>query len=307
MTENRLFQSGFSGLSQARLFGQAVPIEAIENRPTLENRARILCVASGKGGTGKSFFSATLSHQIAKEGKQTLLLDADFGLSDAHLYLGIRPEKDISYLLNGHQNNDSVIAHGADNVDYIYSGSGLANLAALEQMQWSKLLKALAYFEQRYSHIVIDLGAGIGPQVLPYLMCSDEIVLVTNPDSPALLDAFATLKILSHKQYQGAVYLVVNRTMFQKGEKAAHILKKGVEKLNPLFHFEYVGSISESRGLSVALKQKKSLLDLYPYDPGSLDLKKIVKHLLEKETDMASTTRKEMSYFLRVKKYGDKS
>ncbi len=306
MTENRLFQSGFSGLSQARLFGQAVPTELTENRPTLENRARIICIASGKGGTGKSFFSAALSHQIAKEGKQVLLLDADYGLSDAHLYLGIKPEKDISYLLNGHVNNDAVVAHGADHVDYIYGGSGMANLAALNPMQWSKLLKSLAYFEQRYSHIIIDLGAGIGSQVLPYLMCADEVVLVTNPDSPALLDAFAVLKILAHKQYAGNVFLVVNRTTFQRGEKAANCLKAGAAKLNPLFRLEYVGSVSESRGLSVALKQKKSILDLYPYDPGTLDLKKIAKQLLEKETDAATAARMEMSYFLRVKKYGDK-
>ena len=293
--------------AQARLFGNNVNPEMAEHRPTLEERARILCVASGKGGTGKSFVSAFLSQQLAREGKNVLLLDADFGLSDAHLYLGIQPKQNISALLHDDlHSNGSVVENVSPQLDYLYGGSGLAGLAQLSSDQWGRLLKALFHYEKNYSHIVIDLAAGIGAQVLPYLLSAPEIFLVTNPDALALLDAYALLKILVRKNYGGQLCLILNRATSQRGEKAAAALQNGISKMDPKFKVNYLGSISESMGIAEALKRKRSLLDLYPYDPASLDLKKILKNYLGEEQSEDSRFKSDMSYFLKVKELGGK-
>ncbi len=290
--------------AQAKLFGPSSSSDMAERRPTLEERARVLCIASGKGGTGKSFVSAFLSSQLAKEGKKVLLLDADFGLSDAHLYLGIRPKNDISLLLKDdlHANN-SVIEPVFPQLDYLYGGSGLSQLAQLTSIQWSRLLKSLFHYEQLYSHIVIDLAAGIGSQVLPYLLSSPEVFLVTNADSLALLDAYAVLKVLIQKQYEGVVYLVINRSMAQRGEKAAAALNRAAEKMQAPFKICYLGSISESMGLPEALKHNRVFLEMYPYDPAAIDLRKILKKWLE-ENNNEFLFKTEMSYFMKVKQRG---
>jgi len=290
--------------AQARLFSRPVDPQMAESRPTLEERSRIFCIASGKGGTGKSFVASFLASQLAKEGKKVLLFDADFGLSDAHLYLGIKPKSDISALLKDdlHPNN-SVLEPVFPQLDYLYGGSGLAQLANLSSVQWGRLLKALFHYEKIYSHIVIDLAAGIGPQVLSYLLCSPEIFLVTNPDSLALLDAYALLKVLVQRGFTGTVYLIVNRTSAQRGEKAALALQRGCEKMNARFRLAYLGSISESMGLGESLKLGRPFLELYPYDPAAIDLRKISKKILE-DTDSAAPFKSEMSYFLKVQQKG---
>ena len=268
---------------------------------TTEKRTRIICVASGKGGTGKSFVSAYLTQQFAKFGKKVLLVDADFGLSNAHLYLGLKPTKDITALFDGVTNNSSVLLKGLNDLHYLYGGSGLANLAQLSTAQWSMLLKALAFFEQKHSHIIIDLAAGIGKQVVPYLVSADEVVLVVNPDPLSILDAFATIKVLKKYHYSGRIYLISNRTNSQKGEKAADILKKAAVKLTPPMSLYYLGSISESMALVTALRQRQSFLDLFPFDPASVDLKKIAKKLLQLEPDTFSLMDNSIPYFQKVR------
>ncbi|MDP2599358.1 MAG: P-loop NTPase [Deltaproteobacteria bacterium] len=289
--------------AQAKLFSRSVDSQMSESRPTLEERSRVFCVASGKGGTGKSFIASFLASQLAKEGKKVLLFDADFGLSDAHLYLGVRPKHDISALLKDDLHpNSSVLEPVFPQLDYLYGGSGLAQLAQLSSIQWGRLLKALFHYEKIYSHIVIDLAAGIGPQVLSYLICSPEIFLVTNPDSLALLDAYALLKVLAQRKYEGTVYLVLNRAASQRGEKAAYALQRGAEKMNAGFKISYLGSVSESMGLAESLKLGRPFLDLYPYDPAAIDLRKISKKLLE-ETGIIPF-KSDMSYFLKVQRKG---
>ena len=290
-------------IGASRFFGPQPAPPPVELRPTLVQSARIICIASGKGGTGKSFVSATLAQQFAKEGKKTLLVDADFGLSDAHLYLGIKPQKDITALFNGLQGNDSVLLKGWNDLNYLYGGSGLANLAQLTPSQWEKVLKALSYFEQRHSHIVVDLGAGIGPQVLPYLLCADEVVLVANPDPVAMLDVFATIKVLHKNNYSGTLYLVLNKSNTPRGEKASSILKNAADKLTPSMPIYYLGPVAESLALLAALKKRQPFLHLFPYDPACIDLKKIAQKLLQIEAARPMTAR--TPYFQRVKRVTD--
>ena len=175
MTENTALQ----------IAENTVPPEDLP-QPTMEKRARILCVASGKGGTGKSFLSAFLSQLVSRQGKNVLLIDADFGMADAHLYLGLKPQKDITVIFNGSGDPESAIAKCNDRLHYIYGGSGMSDLAHLSMLQWMRLLKTFSQLEQKYTDIVIDLAAGVGPQVLPYLLAAEEVVLVTNPDPVAL-------------------------------------------------------------------------------------------------------------------------
>lgn len=279
--------------------GQAAPAV----RPQLMERARILCVASGKGGTGKSFLASHLAMELAKKGNKVLLIDADFGLSDAHLYLGLKPKKDIRSLFNGNQANESVLMQGPHGLRYLYGGSGLANLTQLTRPQWEKLLKALSFYEQRHSHIILDLAAGIGPQVLPYLIYADESILVSNPEPLALLDVFATIKVLHKKHYAGMAHLVMNRSTESRGEKAATLLRRSIQRWKSPMPIHYLGAISESRALQDAVKRRHPLTELFPFDPGAIDLRKIAKSLIQLEAQYLRKRPVGQPYFQRVRAY----
>lgn len=181
--------------------------------------ARVLCVASGKGGTGKSVLATNLSIQRAARGEKVLLIDFDAGMANAHLLLGVNPTYDLGHVLEGKVKAEEAIVTGPGQVSLLSGGVGRHALANPTRRELDRLFKALAPLERKFDLVVVDHGAGLGYGTQAHLAASTNLLLVTGHEVTALSDSYALYKRANMVNANIRVGLVVNRS---PDEERAH-------------------------------------------------------------------------------------
>lgn len=174
-------------------------------------KSQVICIASGKGGTGKTMIATNLSVLLAREGLSVVLLDADFGLANSHLLLGIEPQHDISSVLASEKTATDILLDGPEGLKLLPGGSGLSEMAMLGDEKFLHLIKGLKKVEEKADIIIVDLPAGISPQVLCLFGAAHETIIVTTPEVTSLVDAYAMIKSLSKITEKATVQIIVNR------------------------------------------------------------------------------------------------
>jgi len=173
-------------------------------------KADVLTVTSGKGGVGKTNISANLAICLAASGKKVVLLDADLGLGNLDLVMNINTRSNLSHVVAGQKTLDEIIHIGPAGVEVICGGSGIEELANLNQFQRTRLLEQLDKLQDNADIIIIDTGAGISSQVLCFCQAADHVLVITTPEPSAMTDAYAMIKVLASKRFDGRISLVVN-------------------------------------------------------------------------------------------------
>lgn len=171
----------------------------------------VICIASGKGGTGKTVVTTNLSIALAQEGLRVVLFDADMGLANAHLLMGVTPTADVSAILEGRARMEGIVVECPAGVKLVSGGSGFAWLAELPVGTFRTLAEGMASLEASADVMLVDAAAGIGPQVMRFLRAAHEVLVVTTPDATALLDAYALIKSLAQKEAAAFMRIIVNR------------------------------------------------------------------------------------------------
>lgn len=194
-------------------------IRALRRFRTLDQRvaqeedraAKVVCVASGKGGAGKSMLASNLAVLRALEGERVCLIDFDAGLANAHLLLGLSPRHDIGDLIAGEVSVEQALVQGPAGVSLLSGGVGRAALANPTRRELDRLYRQLVELESAFDLIVIDHGAGLGYATVTHLAATSTLILVTNPEVTALSDAYALYKQAVAVNPDIHVGLVVNR------------------------------------------------------------------------------------------------
>jgi flagellar biosynthesis protein FlhG len=171
----------------------------------------VLCVASGKGGTGKSILSSNLAVLRARRGERVLLVDFDAGLANAHLLLGLAPKHDLSHVLQGQVRAEDALVSGPAGIKLLSGGVGRHILANPTRRELDRLFKALRPLEDQFDLIVIDHGAGVSYATVTHLAAATALLLVTNHEVTALSDGYALYKRAHLANAEIRVGLVVNR------------------------------------------------------------------------------------------------
>ncbi|NLL72046.1 MAG: MinD/ParA family protein, partial [Clostridiales bacterium] len=161
--------------------------------------SRVITVTSGKGGVGKSSISINLAIALSRLGKRVVILDADFGLANVEVMLGVRPKYNLADLMFRGKNLSDIVTKGPENIGFISGGSGIQELTNLTKDQIIYLIRKLVELDKTADIIIIDTGAGINDSVLEFVAASSEILLVTTPDPTSITDAYALLKTLNRK------------------------------------------------------------------------------------------------------------
>jgi len=172
---------------------------------------RVISISSGKGGVGKTLVGVSLADYAARQGMRTLLVDADLGLANADLMLGVAPRACCDALLEGRASLDEVITPVSKGLDLLSGGSGLHHLVHLPGAQQRVLLDALQEAAARYELVVVDVAAGIGENVLFFVSLSQLAVIVLTPEPTSLTDAYALIKVLSRERGVRHFAVVVNQ------------------------------------------------------------------------------------------------
>ncbi len=243
--------------------------------------AKILTVTSGKGGVGKTNISVNLAVLLAQQGYRTCLFDADLGLANINILLGIYPEYNLEDVIDGKKTLKEVIIHDKSGIDIIPGSSGVAKMESLSAAQLSALSDAFGQLED-YDYLLFDTSAGISKNVIAFCMNASEVVLVITPEPTSLTDAYALMKVLSLNGFKQTAKVVVNQSKNPKTAQLAYTkLKDTVRKflgiqLSPL------GTIVSDARVIEAVAAQKPFIMLYPNTQAAKGLKAVASMLLEK-------------------------
>ncbi len=189
-----------------------------------------VCVASGKGGTGKTIFSTNIGTLLAAQGLCTALIDADFGLANSHLLLGLDPLHDVSQLIAGEKTIHEVLIEGPHGLRVLPGGSGIAELAELNEGQMGYFAQQMMVLEQETDVTLVDCSAGITRQVMNFMASAHRTVVVTTPEVTSMIDAYAVIKNIHRLRPDMPLWLVVNRTRDEGDAEAVFRKMKDVAR-----------------------------------------------------------------------------
>lgn len=180
----------------------------VAGRPRL---AQALAISSGKGGVGKSTIAVNLAVLLSRMGRKVALLDADMGTANADVLCNVMPVHTLAHVVTGRREIEEIVIQAPGGFALIPGASGLAQMAALSQLERERLIDQFARLERAYDVLLIDTGAGIGPSVLGLLTSADRVLIVTTPDPTAITDAYAVIKTAHRKHSHIDVRLLVNQ------------------------------------------------------------------------------------------------
>jgi flagellar biosynthesis protein FlhG len=242
--------------------------------------ANSIAIASGKGGVGKTWFSITLAHALARRGRRVLLFDGDLGLANVDIQLGLMPEIDLGAVLGGTASlQDSVTSFEAGGFTVIPGRSGSGDLSSLAPERLELLLDQLDTLRTGYDHILLDLGAGIGRSVRRMSAWADMLIVLASDEPTSLTDAYATLKLHAADRPGGDTRLVVNQASdYGAGERTAGTLVRACTSF--LGRAPGVaGTIRRDPRVPDAIRRQALLLDRYPTSPAAADIERIAAQL----------------------------
>ena len=219
--------------------------------------AKVITVTSGKGGVGKTSLSVNLAIQLSRMGKRVVIFDADFGLANIEIMLGLRPRYNLADLMYRWKSIEDIIMYGPENIGFISGGSGINELANLSREQVFSLIQRLGDLDRLADIIIVDTGAGISDTVLEFVAASEEVILVATPEPTSITDAYALLKTLnrkaSYKPEKTVVKMVANQV---RGDREANEL---FEKLGIVvgkfldIEVEFLGSVPYDKNMQRAV------------------------------------------------------
>lgn len=251
--------------------------------PKAERQARVIAVTSGKGGVGKSNITVNLALALARQGQRVLIIDADLGMANVDLLLGCTPVRNFSHLLSQTCSITEIVAQGPEQICYISGGSGIHELANLSELELLVITSQLSKLDDLADIILVDTGAGISQNVLPFVTCADEVIVVTTPEPTAMTDAYAIIKAIATRRGQAQMRLIVNRA-HSKDEARRVItgLTRSCEKFLAISLAE-LGFIAEDMMVGKAVRQQQPFYLLYPAAEASHSINNIACTLLARE------------------------
>ena len=254
--------------------------ESSAARPVPKEGARIIAVTSGKGGVGKSNLTVNLALAFLAEGKKTLVIDADLGMANVDVLLGTSSKYNLLNLLDEDVVLDDVILKGPYGLRYISGGSGMEQAGEFTPAERDLLEEKLTGCGELADVILIDTGAGIGRNVLDFILAADEVILVTTPEPTAMTDAYAVMKAYSMYAAKPNMRLVVNRVYDEaEGLEVAEKLRKTAERFLHM-EIQFLGAIYEDRTMIQAVRQQKPILEAHPDALAAKCIKAIARAML---------------------------
>ncbi len=178
--------------------------------PPLSGRPRTIAFTSGKGGVGKSSLVLNTGLALARRGQRVAVLDGDLGLASLNVLLGLSPRFDLRHVVSGERRLAQVILRGPYGLCIIPAGSGVVELANLDEVARRRILDQLDEVARSVDYLLIDTGAGINDTVLSLVLAADEAVVVTRPEPTALADAYALMKVIIRRETTYPFHLLIN-------------------------------------------------------------------------------------------------
>jgi flagellar biosynthesis protein FlhG len=241
---------------------------------------RTIAIASGKGGVGKTWFAITLAHALSRLGRRVLLFDADLGLANVDIQLGLTPRLDLASVISGRASLADVTMRHADGGFAIVAGrSGSGMLSALDPAALERILDALRIEAARYDAVLLDLGAGLELPVRRMSAWADRLLVLATEEPTSLTDAYAVLKLHAADRPDGDARVVANQAATRAaGERTYATLQRACQTFlgrAPAL----AGVVRRDERVRDAIRRQALLLARFPNSPAATDVETIARLL----------------------------
>ncbi len=245
------------------------------------NELRVISVTSGKGGVGKTNVVANLALALCRLGKRVLILDADLGLGNMDVLLGLNPRYTIQHVLSGEKRLEEVILNVPAGFHLLPAASGIPELTDLTHAQRMFLLDEFDALHHFFDVLLIDTGAGISSNVMYFNFAAMEKLVVITNEPASLTDAYALIKVLANKYHQKKFRILINSA--KSNREAEQIYKHlcvVVDRFLGSLSLDYLGWIPYDENVPKAVRRQQAVLDLFPLSKASKKFMEVAERLM---------------------------
>ncbi len=240
---------------------------------------RVIAVATGKGGVGKTWLAITLAHALAQRGRRVVLLDADLGLANADVQLGLAPGLDLGAVLSGRVAPEAALIPHPAGFALLPGRSGAAALASLDGAALEAALALPRRLADSHEEVVVDIGAGIGAAQRRLLAAADLPLVVATEEPTSLTDAYAVVKLLARDAPGRAAQLVVNMTSNQMAGMRVHAALEAASLRFLGRGLDCAGAVRRDAKVAEAIRAQMPLLTRHPTSPAARDVTALARSL----------------------------
>lgn len=241
---------------------------------------KVIAVTGGKGGVGKTNITLNTAISMAKMGKRVMVLDADLGLANVDVMLGLRVEKNLSHVLSGECTLDEVLVAGPHGVLIAPATSGTQSMTELTPTEHAGLIRAFSELRSDIDVLIVDTAAGISDMVLSFSRASQDIIMVVCDEPTSLTDAYALIKLLNREHGVFRFKIVANmvRNMREGQELFAKLSKVTTRFLDVAL--ELVATVPYDENIRKSVRKQRAIVDAYPSSPAAVAIKGLAERAL---------------------------
>ncbi len=238
-------------------------------------RVKVIAVTGGKGGVGKSNISANLAVAMAGMGRNVMLMDADLGLANLDVLLGIHAQHNLAQVLDGTASLEDVIIEGPGGIQVVPASSGVERMANLSVREHATLIRAFGDLYRPVDVLIVDTAAGVGSSVVNFTRAAQQVVVVVCDEPTSLTDAYGLIKVLSRDHGISRFQIVSNRCASRGEGRALYekLLKVANRFLDVALY--YMGDVPEDPYLKRAVAMQSPVLEAFPSSRSAQALKKL--------------------------------
>jgi flagellar biosynthesis protein FlhG len=245
-------------------------------------RSRVMAITSGKGGVGKTNVVAGLAMALAQMGQLVVVLDADFGLANIDILLGLTPTHTLEHVLRGDKVLEEILVEGPMGIKVIPASSGIQELTRLDATSELRLVQGLQRISEAQDWLLIDTAAGIHDSVIKLLMAAQEVILVTTPEPTSLVDAYAMVKVVHLRDPGKPIWLLVNNAQSQDEAEETVIQLQAATQRFLGRDLQVLGMVPADPYILQAVREQRGVVDIFPHAPASNAFRSIAGLLQKK-------------------------
>jgi len=269
------------------------------------NTVKVIAVSGGKGGIGKSNVSVNLAVGLAKLGRSVMLLDADLGMANIDIMLGIQPEFDLQHVISGQCTLEEVIFNGPFGIKVIPASTGIGKMADLSVEEQGNIIRAFDDIPMDIDVLIIDTAAGISNSVINFTKSAQEIFVVVCDEPASITDAYSLIKVLNVEHGIKSFQILPN--MVKNSDHGKKLFRKLVNVTDIYLDVSLglLGSIPMDEKLKTAVRNQSAVVEAFPHCPASIAFQQVVKRV--DETPPPASSNGYMQFFIEKIARGDNS
>jgi flagellar biosynthesis protein FlhG len=242
-------------------------------------QVKVVAVSGGKGGVGKTNTSLNTAIALGQQGKRVLVLDADLGLANVDVMLGLRVKQNLSHVLSGECELDDIIIDGPAGIKIIPATSGSQSMVDLTPSEHAGLIRAFSEMQTQFDVLIVDTAAGISDMVLSFTRAAQDIMLVVCDEPTSITDCYALMKLLSREH--GVFKFKVVANMVRSAKEGQQLFAKLIKVTDRFLDvaIELVAVIPFDENMRKSVRKQKVIVEAYPQSPAAIAYVELAKKI----------------------------